>query len=680
MENWQVRSLNLLLGLGKPTESSPSVIPYRAAKTSISGTERPYFKRSIPERYGISSARFISMLSELEADEASNIHSLMIIKDGAVICEASHPAYDVNTWHLSHSMSKTVTGMAIGMLVDDGKLDINTPVISYFPECRYKDRRFKNICIKHLLAMSSGISFGEVGSVTETNWTDAFCASPMLFDAGEDFAYNSMNSYMLSRIVCKITGKSLVEFLSKRLFQPLHITNYFWEKSPEGYEKGGWGLYLSAESWAKLGALCLGLGVFEGRRIISQKWIRTMTSTHSRVRDRAGDFDYGYHVWVHRKNDEYLFNGMLGQNVWVCPRNNMIAVVTAGNNEMFQNSSAMGIIRKYLSCEIDDTLDFHSRYLMKRISRDFFESRRYARPLPRRRGALELIGMLPTRPFDTAWLKLLDKTFALRSNHVGLLPLFVRCMQNNLAAGISHISFKRQGDNLVLSVCEGGELLDIEVGFYEYKYSMLNFRGEKYIVGATGHASHDEYRHAIYKIELVFPELPNTRRIRISAIDSDRILLSFSEIPDDNIIGGFLEVSPLTNPRLAAVIKLLEARIGDNFITSKVEDVFNPSFICAERSSPKFREIMEREEARASETSNLMKTVNSILSRLMREIDDNERTEQPTERDRSIISSVIARIKRRRSSPSAPIVLSDRTLIEDVDVALRDIEIDRKSK
>ena len=168
MENWQLRTLNLLLGLGKPTEKSPSVIPYTAAKTSISGKERPYFRRTTPEHYGISSKRFISMLSELEVDEGSNIHSILVLKDGAVICEASHPAYDVNTWHLSHSMSKTVTAMAIGMLIDDKKLSLDTPLVSIFPEIKYKDKRFKNICVKHLLAMSTGIGFNELGSVTET--------------------------------------------------------------------------------------------------------------------------------------------------------------------------------------------------------------------------------------------------------------------------------------------------------------------------------------------------------------------------------------------------------------------------------------------------------------------------------------------------------------------------------
>ncbi len=679
MENWQLRAFNLLLGLGKPNETSPGVIDYTPSKPKISGDETGYFKRSSPERHKISSRRLSSMLFELEADENSNVHSLMVIKDGVVICECSHPAYDVNTWHLSHSMSKTLTGMAVGMLYDRGLINLNTPIVSFFPEFRYKDKRFKNICVKHLLSMSSGSSFNEVGAVTEEKWTQAFFEAPLIFAPGEDFAYNSMNSYILARIVCKISGESLTDFLKKRLFEPLHITNCFWEKSPEGIEKGGWGVYLSVESWAKLGLMMLNFGRFEGHRILSSDWVRKMTSAQAKPNKRSGEFAYGYHVWVNRRNDEFLFNGMLGQNVWVCPRNNIVVALTAGNNEMFQNSSTMAIIRKHLSGELDDTLDFHSRHQLRIIQKGFFESRRYAKPLVRRRSITDILGLTAPEHFDTAWNALLDKTYVLRTNHVGLLPLFVRCMQNNLDAGIHSLHFERCGDALMLTVIEGNVAYSFEVGIYEYKFTTLNFRGEKYIVGVMGHATDDEHRHAVYKLEFVFPELPNIRKIKISIIDKERILIRFSEEPDDKIIQGLFEVFPVTNPRVGIVIDLLENKIGDNFISSKVEDVFNPSFVSADIRSPKFDEIMKNEERRASETSNLMKTLSSILERLSEQFEDLP--EDGAERkQKSLIRDILSKIKRRIKQPGASAARSDKTLIEDVDLALMDIEREEKEK
>ena len=234
MERWVKRTIEFGAGLAFSGKSNPSVIPFYPQKTEISGDEEQYFRRVSPERAGVSSGRLLAMLKAFEKEKRSNIHEFICIKDGEVICECAHPGYSVNTWHLSHSMSKTVTGMAIGMLVDDGLLDISTPIHKLFPEYIYKDPKFEGITVKHLLTMTSGVRFAESGSVTATKWTDAYFAASCAFAPGTDFAYNSMNSYILARIVVKLTGKSMSEFLEERLFTPLGITNKFWEVSAEG--------------------------------------------------------------------------------------------------------------------------------------------------------------------------------------------------------------------------------------------------------------------------------------------------------------------------------------------------------------------------------------------------------------------------------------------------------------
>ena len=151
MERWVKRTIELGSGLVFTGKSNPSVIPYYPQKTEISGEEQPYFKRTTPEKKGVSSGRILAMLKALEKDKRCNIHSFLCLKDGEVISECSHPGYSVNVWHLSHSMSKTVTGIAIGMLVDDGKLDVSTRLCDLFPGRAYKDSRFERITVKHLL-------------------------------------------------------------------------------------------------------------------------------------------------------------------------------------------------------------------------------------------------------------------------------------------------------------------------------------------------------------------------------------------------------------------------------------------------------------------------------------------------------------------------------------------------
>ena len=113
MERWVKRTIELGTGLVFTGKSNPSVIPYYPQKTEISGPEEQYFRRTNPEKKGVSSGRLLAMLKALEREKRANIHSLVCVKGGEVICECSHPGYSVNTWHLSHSMSKTVTGIAI---------------------------------------------------------------------------------------------------------------------------------------------------------------------------------------------------------------------------------------------------------------------------------------------------------------------------------------------------------------------------------------------------------------------------------------------------------------------------------------------------------------------------------------------------------------------------------------
>ena len=311
------------------------------------------------------------------------------------------------------------------------------------------------------------------------------------------------------------------------------------------------------------------------------------------------------------------------------------------------------------------------------MQKSFFESRRYAKPLKRRRSITDLFGITSPQRFDNAWGALLNKTYALRANHVGLLPLFVRCMQNNLDAGIRSFHFERSGDALMLTVIEGNAAYALEVGIYEYKFTTLDFRGEKYIVGVMGHATDDEHRHAIYKLEFLFPELPNTRKIKISVIDKERILISFSEDPDDKIIQGLFEVFPVTNPRVGIVIDLLENRIGDNFISSKIEDVFNPQFISADVGSPSFDEIMKNEEKKASETSSLMKTLSSIVTRLSNEFEElpENRAEQ---KQKSLIGNILSKIKKKKKPVGAQGASSEKALLEDVNAALINIEKEEK--
>ncbi len=616
---WKKRALELLVGLAFTNKKNPAVIPFAPSKTEISGLETKHFHRTTPERRGISSKRIYNLLSELETNPRANIHNILIIKDGEVISEASRPGYDINIRHLSHSMSKTLTGMAIGILVSQGKLSLNTHLVDIFPEYRYADKRFEAITVHHLLCMTTGVGFSELASVADSEWSKTFFDTHLSFVPGSVFAYNSMNSYMLAKIVVRITGMSLTAFMTEHLFKPLGIQNFFCEVGPEGVEKGGWGVYLSPESWAKLGVMMLGGGVFEGKRILPRAWVEKTITPHMHTPETTGDFNYGYQLWVNRTNDEFLFNGMLGQNVWVCPHNNIVVVVNSENNELFQKSAVIEIIQKYLSGELkSDSYDTGALSMLREKEKHFFESRALIKTLPQKRGLLCRLGIKSRTPFDTKWNKILGTYTFLQNNH-GILPLFIRAMQNNYTGGIDEIHFERSGDSLYLISTEGGTKYRIEVGLYGFRDNVINFNGEVYIIRARGAYGENEDGYSIYDIELVLPEMPNSRRLRFSFGEDGKVIMRLWENPNDKIAEPLIEGIYTTNPKLAFIAKMLEFKLGAKFINKKLEALFSPTLIGASITSRKYEDIVANEKARAEEAKRSTEAISALI---LKSVDD----------------------------------------------------------
>lgn len=610
---WKKKAVELVTGLAFTNKKYPAVIPYVPAKTAVSGIETKYFNRTTPERRGISSERIYKMLSALEEEPRANLHNLLIIKDGEVISECSHPGYDVNIRHLAHSMSKTLTGMAIGILVDEKVLDLDRRITDIFPEYEYTDKRFADMTVRHLMTMSSGVPFSEVGSVTESEWTRAFFESRLNFTPGSTFAYNSMNSYILAKTVVRLSGMSLMDFIGERIFRPLGIRNAFWEVGPEGVEKGGWGVYLSAESWAKLGVMMLNFGSFEGRRILSEKWVGESITTQIKVSETAGDFNYGYQLWVHRENGQFLFNGMLGQNVWICPKNNIVVVANCENNELFQKSAVLDIIQRYLGESI--TGEAYSRgalALLRDKEKHFFEKRHWIRPKPVKKGITYRLGLRRRTPFDSRWSRLLG-TYTFAPNNQGILPLFIRAMQNNYSGGIESVTFEREGEHLFFTSHEGDTDYRLEVGIYDFKNTVLNFNGEKYIVRAVGEATEDEDRHPIFKLELIFPEMPNSRKMQFSFGENGRLIFRMTENPNERIAEPLIESIYTTNPKFAFAVKMLERRLGDRFIIRKLQGLFSPTLIGANTKAEEYSDIVANERARAEEADRATEAISRLI-------------------------------------------------------------------
>ncbi len=633
MEKWKKKAVELVSKHIMGNEDGSSVVPYFPQKTEIPRLSEKYFPRVKPKAHGISSSRLYAMLSELEAEPRANVQCIAVIAGGEMVTECSAPGYSVNMPHLSHSMSKTVTGLAVGLLVDDGLLSLTDKVADLLPEYKYKSKLFAKMTVDDLLKMSSGIEFAELGSVTSDNWCEAFFESDIKYEPGTGFSYNSMNTYILSRIVCKISGKSLSVLLDERIFGPLRIKSYFWEKSNDGIEKGGWGLYLSCEDWAKLGYMLLMGGTFEGRHILSEKWVNLATSTRNISDGKLGDFDYGYQMWVGKEGSDFLFNGMFGQNVWVCPKNNLVVSVCCGNNELFQRSPTLAIIKKYLGADINDTELKTSYSALKKKKKTFFENRMPIMPKPKAK-LIYRLGILHEKPITTSFLPI-EGEYLFPKNNIGLLPVFVRLMQNNLASRLESLKIKCRDRFVSFVFVESGVEYEIKAGIRDYYGGVYDFRGEKYIIYAMCEEKTDIHGNPVYRLAIIFPELPNTSTVEITPCDVG-LTFKFNECPDSKIVDGFIETAQMS--QLAMIVMALFKRsMGDTFLADLLSLIFSPSTTAVSLKNENVDGLIAEQNDIFAALRNRYRTVFALVNRFVidtekpkkSKADDEVKSEKP---------------------------------------------------
>ena len=573
---------NILVLAGKLLDRKKSVEPF-----ILTSPQKPPFgegvkiehpfERATPESVGVESSLISDFLRELQIASALDMHNIIIAKNSKIICEASFGAYTRDVWHATHSECKSITGLAIGMLIDEGKLSLDDKIVKIFGNDipRLSVITHRHITVRHLLTMTSGVIFNEIGAVTEEDWVRKFFESALKSEPGKKFHYNSMNSYILSAIVKKVSGAGLCEYLEPRLFAPLGITKYFWEKCPLGTEKGGWGLYILPEDILKIADMVLAGGVWHGKRIISREYISEATSLQIPTPENTGAYGYGYHIWVGEGDKSFLFNGMFGQNIIGYKETGMLLLENAGNNELFQQSSFFTIAeeffgrgksfpkklpenkrrRKELQTIIGE-LGKCRRY----TKLGFFEKRRVKRTLSAQVSALDGKRYVP-----------LDA----ESVSVGLLPLVTQVIQNNYTRGIENLEFNVSGGKFYLTVNEADESYVLPIGFFEPEYTDLVFHGEPWRVAVQGEFCETEDAVPVFKARISFLEASSSRTIKIF-FPGDRITLKVCENPGKGFFEvtlGAVKMGARSNPISDAIM----TRADSEIIIGKINNVIEPT-------------------------------------------------------------------------------------------------------
>ncbi|HWQ95784.1 MAG TPA: serine hydrolase [Candidatus Methylomirabilis sp.] len=294
------------------------------------------WRNGTPEEHGFDSARLAEALLTMR-EQNINVHSLLTIQNGDVVIDAYFYPYDGTTYHDQASVTKSVMTTLIAIAADQGKLQLDQSMVSFFPDRTILnlDARKKNITVRHLASMSSGLDCTSERDeatlhemMTSPDWVQFTLDRKVVWEPGTHFVYCSPGMHLLSAILQNATGMTALDFGRRNLFEPLGIRNVIWETDPQGYNHGWGDLFLHPHDMAKIGYLWLNKGKWEDKQIISRDWVED--SVKAQI-DTGGDDDYGYGWWLSKGDPvSYSAIGRGGQYIKVVPAWNLIVVITGG--------------------------------------------------------------------------------------------------------------------------------------------------------------------------------------------------------------------------------------------------------------------------------------------------------------------------------------------------------------
>jgi CubicO group peptidase (beta-lactamase class C family) len=301
---------------------------------------------SPPAAQGVDASGVLALLDALDAAPDIEPHSLMILRHGHVVTAGWWAPYTPDRPQLLYSLSKSFTGTAAAFAAAEGLIDLDAPVISYFPEFAgdVTDPRSRAMLVRHVATMSSGHlaeTLDAARALDPADLVHGFLLLPPDREPGTVFAYNQPTTYTLAAIIQRVTGQSLTDYLRPRLLDPLGIGDVSWARDRAGREIGFSGLHATTDAVARLGELYLRDGVWQGERLLPEGWVAEATRAHVPTAGNMGDTEredwdqgYGRQFWMSRHG--YRGDGAYGQFCLVLPEHDTVVVTTAATERMQQ--------------------------------------------------------------------------------------------------------------------------------------------------------------------------------------------------------------------------------------------------------------------------------------------------------------------------------------------------------
>lgn len=273
--------------------------------------------------------------------EKNNTVAFLIIKNDTIHYEKYFKGYKQESIIPSFSMAKSITSILIGCALDDSLIkSINEPIINYIPELN--NNGFEHVTIKHLLQMTSTLKFNEsyfnpFGHAASfyygRNLRKAIGKLKTKGIPGTEFEYVSGNTQLLGLVLERsLKGKTVTQYFQEKLWTPLEMeydASWSIDKKKNGIEKTFCCINARARDFAKIGRLYLNKGKWNGKQLISEKWVEE--STKIDITEGSADY-YQYQWWLPSSSGDFMAEGILGQYIYVDPIKNIVIVRMGKNN------------------------------------------------------------------------------------------------------------------------------------------------------------------------------------------------------------------------------------------------------------------------------------------------------------------------------------------------------------
>jgi CubicO group peptidase (beta-lactamase class C family) len=285
--------------------------------------------------------------------EENQTQSFIVVQDGTVLYEEYFNGTQRDSIVTSFSMAKSFTSALIGMAIDEGYINsVSDPITNYLPELAARDPRFKNITIRHLLRMSSGLEYKENrfpglngDDPLTTYYPDqrqlALQNTKIIDPPGTYFLYNKYHPQLLGMILERTTGRSVTEYLQMKIWDPLGMEfdgSWSIDSEASGFEKMETGINARAIDFAKFGQLFLNEGTYNGQQVISQTWVKESTQPYLPTdyfayypADWFSDLPeqgyYEYMWWgiaIEPGTYDFVAAGDRGQFIYISPRKSLV--------------------------------------------------------------------------------------------------------------------------------------------------------------------------------------------------------------------------------------------------------------------------------------------------------------------------------------------------------------------